>query len=73
MCEFRLAYDPQPLPAPILPMAPPPAQPTVPAWQETWRFHMPQQECAIQRYFRDHPNERMVMMACFCPSCSPRC
>ena len=29
-------------------------------------------ECAIERYFRDHPAERSCNLTCFCPKCSPR-
>lgn len=33
----------------------------------------PYEECAIARFFRDHPDEKSVMMVCFCRKCTTIC
>lgn len=33
----------------------------------------PHEECAIARFFRDHPDEKSVMMVCYCRKCTVTC
>jgi len=61
-----------PLPSPwdrvITPIVPSPLP-----WNPASVAAEPYEECAIARFFRDHPDEKSVMMVCFCRKCTVTC
>lgn len=58
-----LTVPPGVAPMPIVPWPPPVTVMTIGN----------ERECALEAYFRTHPNETSVNLYCGCPKCSPSC